>query len=381
MSGNLISVFLFGRFGNIHGAVHGIFFFIPAVDIFTAKGFDRCKDGYTDEHTQRAHDAAAYQNGKDDPQRAQIQRVAQDLGTKEIAVKLLQDQDEDTHPDSQNRIDQQGDADSRYRTDERTKVRDHIGHTEDQAQDQRKRSLHEGEPDESQNPDDQRIDRFADNEILKNMMYTVDIDEKALCFFLGRECVYTFPEFSAEAFFVIKHIKGDKDGHDKLNCDPTEYIDVAGNGFQYLRRIFRCMLDRSQNTVDDIVDIFTVDKGDLVEDFLDTDIHRFGINGDICCKSHDGFLYFRNQVDDDPDRTADDDGVVDQDGKDPSGFFVLHKKFAAFFQHPVKKIHEGIHDIGNGKTHQERSCQSFQIAGCCSDIAADAGQIADDFFK
>ena len=86
------------------------------------------------------------------------------------------------------------------------------------------------------------------------------------------------------------------------------------------------MLDRSEDTVDDIVDIFTVDIGDLVEDLLDTDIHRFGINGDIRCESDDRFLHFRNQINDDPDRTADDDGVVDQDGKDPGGLFTSCQK-------------------------------------------------------
>lgn len=365
----------------MQGVVDGIFFFIPAVDIFTAKGFNRCKDGYPDKHTQRPHDGTADQNGKDNPKGAQVEGVTENLGAQEVSVELLQNQNKQTYPDGQNRVNQQSDKDSRDGTDEGAKVGNHIGDPDNQAQNQREGGRHQAEPDECKNADDERVDGLANDEILKDMMDTVGIDEKAFRLFLGGEGINTLAEFVGKAFFIIKHIKGDKDGHDELEGYPTEYIDIAGNGFNYLRGIFRCMLERRQNAVDYIIDIFTVDKGNLVEDMLDTDIHGFGIYADIRGKGHDGFLYFWNQINHNPDGAADDDGIIDEDSQHTGGFWMPFQIVAAFFQQAVKKIHKGIHHIGNGKAHQEGGCQCLQIAGGHGDAAADAGKIADHLFK
>lgn len=111
-----------------------IFFVIFAVDIFCAEHFDGGENRYPDKHTQRPHDSTAYYNGKDDPQRAYIQRVPQNLGPQEVAVKLLQSKDEQTDPDAVDGADEQCDDDCGNAPQEWPEIRNHVGNADDQTQ-------------------------------------------------------------------------------------------------------------------------------------------------------------------------------------------------------------------------------------------------------
>ena len=53
------------------------------------------KHRHAQEHTQHAAEAAANQNGHHHPEAGDARGVAQDLGAQDVAVKLLQDDDED----------------------------------------------------------------------------------------------------------------------------------------------------------------------------------------------------------------------------------------------------------------------------------------------
>ena len=96
---------------------------VKAIDIFAAEHFHCCENGHADKHADGAHKSTADHNGQNDPQRAQIYGIPQNFGAKEVAVKLLQDQNEDTHNDGQRRIDQKGDQDRGDGANEGAKVR------------------------------------------------------------------------------------------------------------------------------------------------------------------------------------------------------------------------------------------------------------------
>ena len=55
-------------------------------------GIDYCKEGNTDDHAHYAPESAKNRNGKNDPEAGQTGVFSQNLGTKNITVKLLQDQ-------------------------------------------------------------------------------------------------------------------------------------------------------------------------------------------------------------------------------------------------------------------------------------------------
>ena len=132
-----------------------------------------------------------------------------------------------------------------------------------------------------------------------------------ICLFLGKEGVNPFFCLQAEPFLIQQHIKGNEDCHDELNSDTPEAIYIYGNRFQKLRRILRNILYRGKQAVDDVIHIRTVDIHNPVEEILDTHIHGIGIGCDVCCESNDGISYLRYKINHNPDRTADDDDVVD----------------------------------------------------------------------
>lgn len=57
------------------------------------------------------------------------------------------------------------------------------------------------------------------------------------------------------------------------------------------------------------------------------------------------------------------------------------EKRVVFHGMPFKEIDEGIHDIGDHKAHEKRQTQTLCHFQKCMYGIADAGQVADDFFK
>lgn len=57
-------------------------------------GVNDCKKRHTDNHAQYTHQTAEQSDGKNDPEAGEAGRASQDLGTKNVAVKLLQQQNE-----------------------------------------------------------------------------------------------------------------------------------------------------------------------------------------------------------------------------------------------------------------------------------------------
>lgn len=58
-------------------------------------GVDNCKQRYADNHSQYAHQTAKQRDGKDDPEAGESCRASKNLGPQNIAVKLLQQQNEE----------------------------------------------------------------------------------------------------------------------------------------------------------------------------------------------------------------------------------------------------------------------------------------------
>ena len=60
---------------------------------------DDGKERHTNDHAHKAPQAAEQQDGEQHPEAGQTRGVAQDLGSDDVAVQLLQDQDEEDEPE------------------------------------------------------------------------------------------------------------------------------------------------------------------------------------------------------------------------------------------------------------------------------------------
>ena len=135
---------------------------------------------YTDRHAHKAEHAAEQEDRKHDPEARQSGRVAQNLGPKDVAVKLLQGEDEQHEIDRLDRADHHDQDGARDRANERPEKRDDVGHAHDHRDQQRKRLVHrhqaeadkQPQADKAQYADNQRVDQLAGDEPAE---YTVHI--------------------------------------------------------------------------------------------------------------------------------------------------------------------------------------------------------------
>lgn len=140
-------------------------------------------------------------------------------------------------------------------------------------------------------------------------------------------------------------------------------------------------MQRKEEMVDCFIYICTVNEGNLVKDIFDTFIHCLRIEGDIGGKGEDGVPNFRNQINDNPDGTADDNAVKQQNTEDTGQLFMLFAKFAQIAEKPLKPFHKRIGDISNGKANQKWRNQAFNIEENDRKAIADIRQIADNLFE
>ena len=96
---------------------------------------------YCDNHADETKESAKEENRKQYPETRKSCRIAQDLRSQNIAVKLLQKQNPDEEIHTLERTDQEYQERCRYRTDERSKKRYHIRHTDNDAQKHRERHI------------------------------------------------------------------------------------------------------------------------------------------------------------------------------------------------------------------------------------------------
>lgn len=219
-------------FMQVHGVSGGILFFVFPIDIFSDKELNRCKDGHTDEHTQRSHDSTADEDGKDNPQGTEVYGFAQNLWPQNIAVELLQNQNENADYDGKRRVNQKRDKDCRNCTDEGSEIGNHIGHADDECQNQREGRLDNRQPDEGKDTDNQRVNRLADDEVLEDMMDTVCLIEELFGSFLCGEGINPLVQLFGKTFLIQKHIEGNEDCHDEIYRNPPETVKICGNRFQ-----------------------------------------------------------------------------------------------------------------------------------------------------
>ena len=93
----------------------------------------RGKHRHTDDHTDQPEQIAAHNDGEQHPQRRNADGLPQNFGTDKVAVKLLDDQNQNDKDKRLHGVHQQQDKDAGYRADKGTKHRDNVRNTDKYA--------------------------------------------------------------------------------------------------------------------------------------------------------------------------------------------------------------------------------------------------------
>ena len=114
-----------------------------------------------EEHSRHAEKAAAHQNGDDDPQAGKSRPPAEDLGADDVAVHLLEGEDEHQEVKRLDGRIQQDQKQAGDRAEERAEEGDHVGHAHDHGHQRRVREFEDCGEEEAQNADNKRVQQLA----------------------------------------------------------------------------------------------------------------------------------------------------------------------------------------------------------------------------
>lgn len=135
-----------------------------AADQAADNAVEHGKHRYAQNHPRESKQAAEQQNGEQHPERGQSGGVSQDLGSQNIAVKLLQDEHKDHKVQAFQRIHQQNQERRRDGANEGAKEGNDIGDANDGGDQRRIRELKQIAAHQRDHADDQRVQQLAIDE-------------------------------------------------------------------------------------------------------------------------------------------------------------------------------------------------------------------------
>ncbi len=216
-------------------------------------------------------------------------------------------------------------------------------------------------------------------------MDSVHRTKKLFSGFPAAQRINDFAELPRKAFFVIQHVKSDENSHyqikRKVHCCPSKEIEVPNNGFQRFREVFRSICDGVHYCIDIFLYCFAFDKINFIKKYLDTLVQIYRISRQLARQRNNAGFQFRQQINQYPNKAANDDDIVCQNTEHTCQFMMLAEKDKIHRQKAFEKIHERVHDIGESKAQEKWCAEGFQVNGCSTQTAADVRQVTDDFFK
>ena len=131
---------------------------------FPRQAVEGRKERHADDHAHKTEQVAADHDGKQDPQGRDADGRAQDLRADEVAVHLLDDQNQHAEDDRLDRVNQQQNEDAGDRADEGAKYRDNIRDADKHTDEQCKIEPQDRHCHKRDNADDGRVNDLAHKE-------------------------------------------------------------------------------------------------------------------------------------------------------------------------------------------------------------------------
>ena len=174
-----------------------------------------------DDHADEAEEAAEQEDREQYPEAAETGRVAEDARAEDIAVELLQDQDEDEEVYTLYRARQQNQDEGWDRTDERAEKRNHVRYADDDGNEHRVRHLHKAQAEEAEPADDEGVDDLADDESAEDPVDVGELLHHMLCPLLRKQREGQPPGFSQHGLLDVQKV----DHHDESDEDVLKPVD------------------------------------------------------------------------------------------------------------------------------------------------------------
>ena len=146
-----------------------------------AEGGEAGQDRHAEEHPRDAEEAAAHQDRHDDPEAGEARLVAQDLGADDVAVHLLQGEDENGEIHRLQGAVQQDEEDAGDGPQEGAEEGDHVGDAHDDADKGRIREVQKGAADEADEADDEGVQDLAPDEAGEDLVHPAHRPEDPGC--------------------------------------------------------------------------------------------------------------------------------------------------------------------------------------------------------
>ena len=212
---------------------------------------DDRKERNTDDHADEAPQTAEKQDGKQDPEAGKAGGVAEDLRADDVAVQLLQDQDEEDEPDGLDRVLDQNQQGGRDGTDERAEEGDNVRHANDDRDEQCARELDDDADDVAENTDDGGIQNFAVDESTEHFIGVEDFLHDEICPMRLDDAVQNHLGLLRELLAAGEQVNRDDDAndevlddrHDAQHADAHTAEDVLHGGKDVLHRGDEGVLD------------------------------------------------------------------------------------------------------------------------------------------
>ena len=157
---------------------------------------------------QHAAEAAADKNGDDDPEARNADGLAQNFGTEDVAVELLEGNNENDKVEALAGAHEQDQKRAGDRAEEGTEDGDDVRHAHKDRDDGRVGELQNRADDEAQNADDERVEQLAAHKAGEDAVGLAGGAQRALIVRRGDERVEQLARVEAEGLLAGEDVNG-----------------------------------------------------------------------------------------------------------------------------------------------------------------------------
>ncbi len=179
-----------------------------AVNKVGNEGINENKHGNAEKHTCEAEKTGTYNDGEHDPEAVDTDNVAENLGSQEVAVKLLQQnnkhgKDQRFHGRHHENNHNRGNC-----ADERSEERNNIGYADYNRDEHRVRHSKNCAANVANNTYDRAVKNSAGNKSVEDAVYKANAHQNLFSCLHGEDAVNKLLHICAEGFAVIENIYG-----------------------------------------------------------------------------------------------------------------------------------------------------------------------------
>lgn len=203
-------------------------------DVCLDDGGEDGAKGYADDHAWETEETAADEDGDKDHETGDTDGIAENFGSKQVAVKLLEQENKSHKPYGRNGISTEEEEAAGNGSDERSEEGNDVGHAYDDGDefdvlDIDKKGINEKQTKVAQDTDDGRIDDFADEETAEFFVDKATVFEDLVGGCDIAECVADASSTSHDGILGDHDIDGNDESQHDIFKESEDIYDTVGD--------------------------------------------------------------------------------------------------------------------------------------------------------